>query len=146
MSYSFKVFIFQTNPGGGAYFRVVEKTVWQYGNGGTWDEVDGYNLLKIGSSGTCGSLRLLSDTGEIFVVTLGIDSNVRWGDIVTDLTNSQTACVITPEYYNSQDADKEKQRTSHLTVYEIANLKGRTCSYEYTVTEGYDLEVRIVIS
>ena len=77
---------------------------------------------------------------------MGIDNNVRWGDIVTDLTNSQTACVITPEYYNLQDADKEKQRTSHLTVYEIANLKGRTCSYEYAVTEGYDLEVRIVIS
>ena len=146
MSYSFKVYVYQTNPGGNAFFRAVEKTLWKYGNGGTWDEVNGYHLLQIGASGTCGSIRLQSNTNESYVVTLGIHNNKPWGDIVTNLTDDQTACVITPEYYDSAHPDREKQRTSQLTVYEVANLKGRTCSYEYTVTEGKELAVRIVIA
>ena len=46
MSYSIKVFIHQTNPN--AFFRVVEKTNWKFANGGTWDEDEGYQVLKMG--------------------------------------------------------------------------------------------------
>ena len=126
MSYSIKVFIYQIDTEG-AYFRVVEKTVWNYANGETWDEVNGYHLLKMGGSGTSGSFRLQSNTDESFVITLGIDGYEPWGDIVTDLTSCQTACVTTPLYYNSADADKEKKRTSHMHKGEIYNSKGRVC-------------------
>lgn len=140
MSYSIKVYIYQTNCDGNVFFRVVEETIWKNANGGTWDEVDGYHLLRMGGSGTCGSLRLLSNTNESYIVTLGVHNYKPWGDILTDLTSDQTACVITPGYYG------EGQRAYHLTMYEVANSQGRTCSYQFTVKEGNDLVVRIVIS
>src|SRR5258708_4060463 len=107
MSYSIKVFIYQTNPN--AFFRIVESTVWKYANGGTWDLVDGYQVLKMGGSGTSGSLRLQSSSGESFVVTLGVHNYKRWGDIVTNLKNGQTALTINPEYYSSAHPDRQKQ-------------------------------------
>ena len=146
VSYSIKVFIYQTNPSKNTYFRVVEKTVWKYANGGTWDEVDGYHVLKMGGSGTSGSLRLLSNTGEGFVVTLGVHNYKRWGDIVTNLTNDQTACIINPEYYSKEHPDREKQREKQLTAYEVTDLQGRKYSLEYVVAEGNDLAVRVVIA
>ncbi|KAF8256994.1 Cytolysin/lectin [Lactarius quietus] len=66
---SYKVFSRETNPSKGGFFGIVEKTVWIYANGGTWDEAYGYQVLKMGGSGTSGSLRLQSDSGESFVVT-----------------------------------------------------------------------------
>lgn len=106
---------------------------------GTWDEADGYHLLRLGGTGTCGSLRLQSNTNESFIVTLGIHNYRPWGDILTDLMSTQTACVITPGYYG-------QSRPWHLTMYEVANLNGRWFSYQFIVKEGNDLVVRIVIS
>ena len=146
MSYSIEVSIYQTNPAKGTFFRVVEKTVWKYANGGTWDEVEGYHVLKMGGSGTSGSLRLLSNTGESFVVTFGVHNYKRWGDIVTNLKSDQTACIINPEYYSSEHPDRQKQREKQLSAYEVADLQGRKYSLEYTVSEGKDLKVRVVIA
>jgi Fungal fruit body lectin len=145
MSYSIKVSIYQTNPGKGGFFRIVEKTVWKYANGGTWDDNYGYQVLKMGGSGTSGSLRLQTDSGESFVVTLGVHNYKRWGDIVTNLQNDQTACTINPEYYSSEFPHRQQQREKQLTTYSVANAQGRKLSFEYTKTEGNDLEVRVVI-
>jgi len=135
--------VYHTNPN--AFFRVVEQTVWKYSNGGTWDQVDGAYVLTIGGSGTCGSLRFLSDTGEGFIVTLGVHNYKRWGDIVTNLTSEQTGIVITPQYYSNAHRDREQQREKQLTTYNVNNAKGRNIKFDYTVTEGNNLKVKIII-
>jgi hypothetical protein len=143
MSYTIIAKVYQTNQN--AFFHVVEKTVWKYANGGTWGEVDGCHLLTMGGSGTSGSLRFVSDTGENFIVTLGVHNYKRWGDIVPNLTHEETGVVITPQYYSDKHGDREKQREKQLTTYSVKNSKGRSFSLHYTVTEGNNLKVNIVI-
>jgi len=143
MSYTITAKVYQTNQN--AFFHVVEKTVWKYANGGTWSEVDGCHVLKMGGSGTSGSLRFVSDTGENFIVTLGVHNYKRWGDVVTNLTNECTGVVITPEYYSDKHADRERQREKQLTTYCVKNNKGRNFSFNYTVVEGNNLKVDIII-
>lgn len=145
MSYTIKVYIVQANPQE-EYFPIVEKTVWNYANGGTWSEVDGAHVLKMGGSGTSGALRLLSDKGEGCIVTLGVHNYKRWGDIVTNLKNNQTACVVNPQYYSNEFPDRERQREKQLATYEVNDLQGRKFSFNYTVAEGNNLVVRVDIS
>jgi hypothetical protein len=145
MSYSIKVLIYQTNLQN-EYFPIVEKTVWNFANGGTWSEVDGTHILKMGGSGTSGALRLLSNKGEGCIITLGVHNYKRWGDIITNLKNDQTACVINPQYYSNNFPDRVKQREAQLTTYEVNDLQGRKFSFEYVVAEGNELTVRVVIS
>jgi hypothetical protein len=99
----------------------------------------------MGGSGTSGSLRFVSDTGENFIVTLGVDNYKRRGDIVTNLTHEETGIVITPQYYSDKHADRERQREKQLTTYSVKNNKGRNFSLHYTVTEGDHLKVDIII-
>ncbi|KAI9428630.1 lectin [Lactarius indigo] len=136
MSYSIKASVYQTNPTKNTYYRIVEKSVWKYANGGTWDEVDGYHVLKMGGSGTSGSIRFVSNTGEAFVVALRIHNYKRWCDIVANLKTDQTACTINPEYYSNEHPDRQRQREKQLTSYEVADLQGRKCSTEYYVTRA----------
>jgi Fungal fruit body lectin len=143
MSYTITAKVYQTDRN--AFFRIVEKTVWKYANGGTWGQVDGTHVLTMGGSGTSGSLRFVSDTGENFIVTLGVHNYKRWGDIVTNLTNQETGVIITPQYYNNENPDRERQREKQLTTYSVKNNKGRNFTFEYTVTEGNDLNVDIII-
>jgi hypothetical protein len=143
MSYTITARVYQTNTN--AFFNVVERTVWQFGNGGTWSEVNGAYVLTMGGSGTCGSLRFLADTGENFIITLGVHNYLRWGDIVTNLTNQETGVIITPQYYNDANPDREAQRERQLTTYNVSNQKGRNFAFTYTVTEGNNLVVNIVI-
>jgi hypothetical protein len=140
MSYTITAQVYQTNTN--AFFRVVEQTVWQYANGGTWDEVKGAYLLTMSSSG---SLRFVSDTSENFIITLGVHNYKRWGDIVTNLTPDQTGVIINPQYYSDQHPNREKQREAQLTTYSVKNSKGRNFSFTYTVAEGNNLVVKIVI-
>ena len=147
MSYSIKVLIYQTNPGSGKYFGIVEKATKQSANpDGAWDEVSGCHVLKMSKSGHSGSLRFLSDAGGSFVVTLGVHNNKRWGDIVTDLQADQTARVINAEYYSKEHPLRVAQRERQLSEYQVADLQGVKYSLEYTVAEGNDLTVRIVIA
>src|SRR5712675_1459229 len=135
--------VYHTNRN--ASFRVVEQTVWHYANGGTWDHVDGAYVLNMGGSGTCGSLRFLSNTGENFIITLGVHNYKRWGDIVTNLASDQTGVIITPQYYSNAHRDREQQRERQLTTYNVSNANGRNIKFDYTVTEGKDLRVKIII-
>jgi len=143
MSYTITAQVYQTDTN--AFFHVVEKTVWKYANGGTWGETNGAHVLTMGGSGTSGSLRFLADTGENFIITLGVHNYKRWGDIVTNLTNDQTGVIITPQYYSDDHKDREAQREKQLTTYGVPNLKGRKFSFNYTVTEGNNLKVNIII-
>ncbi|KAJ3482779.1 hypothetical protein NLI96_g6753 [Meripilus lineatus] len=75
MSYTITAQVFQTNPN--AFFRVVEKTAFTtVGTANEWGESNGTYVLK-GASGTSGSLRFVSDTGERFIVLLGIHDSKR---------------------------------------------------------------------
>ena len=143
MSYTITVQIYQTNPN--AFFRVVEETVWNYANGGSWAEVNGARVLTMGGSGTCGSLRFASDTGENFIATLGVHNYKRWGDIVTNLTPDQTGVIITPQYYSDQHRDREQQREKQLSSYNVKNVKGRNFAINYTVADGNNLKCNIII-
>jgi len=143
MVYTITAQIYQTNQL--VYFHVVEKTVWNLGNGGTWSEVDGTHILTMDTSGTCGSLRFLADSGENCVITLGIDAGSPWGDIVTNLATNSTACAITPQYYDSTNKGREDARLAHLPSYTVNDAEGKSYYYKYTVTGGTDLKVNIVI-
>ena len=62
MSYTITAKVSQTKQN--AFFRIVERTAWNYANGGTWGEADGTQVLTKGGSGASGSLRFVSDTGK----------------------------------------------------------------------------------
>ncbi|KAF8999149.1 fungal fruit body lectin [Cyathus striatus] len=141
MSYKISVRIFQTNPN--AYFRVVEKTVWNYANGGAWDTVNDEYVLTMGGSGTSGTLRFLADSGENFIVAVGVHNYKRWGDIVTNLSNDQTGIIINGEYYNVKE--REQAREKQLSNYNVKNAKGRNFAINYTVADGNDLRCNVII-
>jgi Fungal fruit body lectin len=143
MSYTITAKVSQTKQN--AFFRVVERTAWNYANGGTWGEADGTQVLTMGGSGTSGSLRFASDTGENFIITFGVHNYKRWGDIVTNLANEETGVIITPQYYGTDHPDRVSQREKQLTSYSVKNNKGRSFSFNYTVTDGHHLKVDIVI-
>ena len=143
MSYTITAQVYQTNPN--AFFHIVEQTVWNYANGGTWSETDGQHVLTMGGSGTSGSLRFVSDTGENFIVTLGVHNYERWGDIVTNLANNQTGVIINPQYYDSKFPDREKAREAQRASYSVDNAKGRKFALNYTVASGNNLKVNIII-
>ncbi|KAH8836148.1 fungal fruit body lectin [Flagelloscypha sp. PMI_526] len=143
MSYTITAQIYQINQN--AFFHVVEKTVWHYANGGSWSEVDGAHVLTMGGSGTSGSLRLISDSGENFIITLGVHNYKRWGDIVTNLTTGETGVVINPQYYDSSHPDRNQAREKQLSSYNVNNAKGRNFGFNYTVTDGNNLKVNIII-
>ncbi|KAF8999162.1 fungal fruit body lectin [Cyathus striatus] len=141
MSYKITVRVYRTNPN--AFFRVVEKTVWKYANGGTWDEANGQHILTMGGSGTSGTLRFVADNGENFIVALGVHNYKRWGDIVTNLSNEQTGVVINPEYYSVKEREQARER--QLASYNVNNAKGRNFSINYTVADGNDLRCNVII-
>ena len=143
MSYTITVEVYQTNHK--AFFHLVEETVWNYANGGTWGCVNGAHVLTMGGSGTCGSLRFVSDTNENFIVTFGVHNYKRWGDIVTNLKNNETGVIITPQYYSDSHKNREKQREAQLTAYSVPNIQGRKFSFDYTVVDGHNLKVKITI-
>ncbi|KAH9020038.1 fungal fruit body lectin-domain-containing protein [Lactarius pseudohatsudake] len=93
---------------------------------------DGVELRQCGTSG---ALRLLSNKGEGCIITLGVHNYKRWGDIITNLKNDQTACVINPQYYSKDFPDREKQRERQLTTYAVDDLQGRKFSFEYVVAD-----------
>ena len=95
MSYTIKVEISQSVSN---FYKVVEQTVYNQGEGGTWDRL----LLTLDSSNTSGGLRLMS-TGEernfVFVV-LGVHNHSPWCDVVQNLKPRETAMEVHPTYHN----------------------------------------------
>ncbi|KAG6849709.1 hypothetical protein H0H93_006092 [Arthromyces matolae] len=142
-SYQISVAVFQTNADN--HFRIIEQTIYQYGNGGSWSMVDGRHVLRMNDSGTSGTLRFLGDNGEIFIVALGVHNQKRWGDIVSNLQQNQTGVLIHPQYYSDQHKDREEQREKQLASYSVKNAHGRQLSIKYTQAEGQNLAANIII-
>ena len=138
MSYRITARVYQTNPT--AYFRIAEMAVLTRGS---WSVTDDEYALTMDNSGTSGTLRFLADNGENFLVALGVHNSRRWCDIVTNLTNEQTAVLINPQYYVA--GARATQRERQLTTYSVRNSRGRTFTVNYTVTEGNNLRCNIVI-
>ncbi|KDR78256.1 hypothetical protein GALMADRAFT_65329 [Galerina marginata CBS 339.88] len=140
MSYTTTLRLYQTNPN--AYFRPVEQTVWNYANGGTWSHIDEERKLAMGGSGTSGTIRFVADTGDNFLVAVGVHNYKRWCDIVPDLTSTQTGAVIQPLYYTGPRNSQREQQSAACTA---TNSKGRKFNVVYTVGDGNDLKANIVI-
>ncbi|KAM5349657.1 hypothetical protein ACJ41O_006162 [Fusarium nematophilum] len=144
MSYSIKTRVYQTNTN--AYFRIVEKGVWHYANGGTWADHDGLLTLTMGGSGTSGMLRFMTEEGrEAFYIALGVHNYKPWVDIVTGLGNDITCVKALPEYYNDTHRERCQSREAQRTNQSILNIDRRTISVNYKVAEGHNLELDIVI-
>ena len=145
--YTITARIFQTNPGNG-FFRVVEKTVWKFANGGTWDEINDAHVLNIGDSGTSGILRLKNEkTGEDVTVALGVHNYKRWGDVVTGLSGGLTATIIQAQYYEGSTPGRFAAREAQRSDYSVTSTQPTTRKWEvkYTVSEGEKLEANIII-
>ncbi|KAG8989612.1 hypothetical protein FRB94_001006 [Tulasnella sp. JGI-2019a] len=142
MSYKITVKVYRTNPNN--FFDNVERTVWKYANGGTWTELGDELVLNMGGSGTSGSLRFLANDGESFVATFGVHNYKRWCDIVTNLSNEQTAMIINAEYYDGTK-DRAAAREAQRANYSVSNSKGRKFTINFTQAEGNDLKADLII-
>ncbi|KAJ6467482.1 lectin [Mycena vulgaris] len=129
MSYNITVRVFQTNPD--VFFRLAEQTVWNFANGGSWDSISRTYMLAMGGSGTSGSLRFVSSSGENFVATFGVHNYKRRCDI--------TGMIINAEYYNDKFPDRTAQREKQLANYSVANAQGRKFAITFTAAEGNNL-------
>ncbi|KAF8522797.1 Cytolysin/lectin [Gautieria morchelliformis] len=74
-------------------------TYTHYANGGTWSESNGMLVLTMGGSGTSGTLRFVADTGEIFLIVLGLHNYAPWCNVVPDLAAMEPAEAVNAEYY-----------------------------------------------
>nr|BAB63923.1 fruit body lectin [Pleurotus cornucopiae] len=143
MSYTIKVRVYQTNPN--AFFRIVEQGVWHYANGGTWSDKDGVLTLTMGGSGTSGMLRFMTEQGkEAFFIAMGVHNYKRWVDIVTGLANDVTCVRALPEYYGDK-AERAQSREAQRITQSVLNIDRRNISATYSVAEGNNLELNIVI-
>jgi Fungal fruit body lectin len=140
-TYSITLRVYQSNPN--AFFQIVEQTVWGFANGGTWTEsTNGEQVLSMGGSGTCGTLRFQADTGEKIVVAVGVHNYERWCDIVQDVKSDETGSTIQAQYYGGgRDAQREKQ----LSSYSVTSASGRKVSIQYTVSSGKELKANVII-
>lgn len=144
MSYTIKVRVYQTNEN--AYFRIVEKGVWHYANGGTWNDENGALLLTMGGSGTSGILRFMTEQGkEAFFVAMGVHNYKPWVDTITGLADDVTGVKALPEYYNNTNPERCRSREAQRTGQTILNIDRRNISTKYRVAEGHNLELDIII-
>lgn len=148
MSYKITLRIYQTNTN--AFFRVVEAAAGHPGGpGGSWSAVRDEHVLTLGGSGSAGALRLLDeDTGEAFVVVLGVHEHRRWCDVVTRLQPGQTAASVLREYFtHGGAADREFVRTAQgaRCAVEDVGSRPRHCEVVFTVSNGRDLRANLII-
>ncbi|KAG2043729.1 fungal fruit body lectin [Suillus americanus] len=146
MSYTISVRTADTtslNPG----FTLVEKTVWHYANGGTWTNTESIQTLVMGGSGTSGTLRFRSGSGEEFLVALGVHNYKRWCDIVPDLAPGDTCMKIHPEYYMDGNPRNE-MLWKQLAELRRKSKKGTNVEVKYVeeLNDGKSFIVHITIS
>jgi len=142
MTYTITCRVYQKNTD--AWFEIVEKTMWNFANGGSWTVVNDKQVLTMGGSGTSGILRFQYD-GEYFIVALGVHNNKRWCDVSTGLPPSGTACHIHPDYYtdgNYRATVREKQ----LSSFDVTSPQGRNIKVNFNQPDGKELECSIVIN
>ncbi|KAH9916674.1 Cytolysin/lectin [Fomitopsis serialis] len=144
MAYNIHVVILNTHRN--ALFEVVEQVVWYNANGGIWTNTSDTRTLTINGSGTSGALRFRNPKdGEEFFVPLGIDSDVRWCDLVTNLGPGDTAMKIEPEYYDSSGI-YVNARESHLPKVTKRSSKGTEVNVVYTDEDPAKKEYQVSIT
>jgi hypothetical protein len=121
---------------------LVEKSVWHYGNGGTWTDREEGHILQIGSSGTSGLLRFKSSNGEIFVVAVGVHNYKRWCDVQAKPKDDDTLPKLHPLYYNEKDPQyqvlwKQAPEASATTA------KGKKITVKFYVADGNQLKATL---
>jgi len=142
MSYTITCRVYQKDTN--AWFEIVEKTVWNYANGGAWTVVDEKQVLTMGGSGTSGILRFKCKD-EYFIVALGVHNYKRWIDVSTALPSSDTATHIHSDYYtagNYRATVREKQ----LSTFDVTSPQGRNVKVNFDVADGQSLDCTIVIT
>lgn len=130
--------------------NLVEFSVWNHANGGTWDigkPIDPNRslfVLTLGGSGTSGMLRFQLSTGELFAIAVGIDNNWGWSGVAVDLLTNQTLAVLHGEYYNDGPRSSPVVRDSSAT-----SKTGQKVSVTYNQVDGapaqtYDADISVV--
>ena len=143
MSYTVNIKVYQQSTQ--KWHTIVEKAVWNYANGGTWSESNGLQVLKMGGSGTAGTLRFVSETGDAFMVVIGVHNYKPWVDVADNLKTNQTCVSLLPEYYKS-GTDQTKTRESQLTLLEKTDAKNTAITAAITKEDGKEYFVDIVIA
>jgi hypothetical protein len=141
MSYTIACRVYQTDSD--AWFEIIEKTVWNYANGGTWTELDDKQVLTMGGSGTSGILRFRCGD-EYFIVALGVHNYLRWVDVSTGLPSSDTAAHIHPDYY-TEGSYRTSVREKQLSSFDVTSPQGRNIKVNFDVAEGQSLDCTITI-
>ena len=142
MSYTIHLRINQT---GTDFFGIVEQTVWQYANGGTWTCVNGETVLTMGGSGTSGTLRFKSTSGDMVLVAMGVHNYKRWCDIVTDLQPKDTGMAIHPTYYQDSGVagNRNDMLWKQLPKIQKTDSKGKSFSVNFFKEDGNNLWAEI---
>lgn len=123
--------------------------MWNYANGGTWDENNDAHVFNIGESGTSGILRFKnSKTGEDVTVAVGVHNYKRWADVVTGLSGGLTTTNIQAQYYEGSTPGCFAAREAQRSDYSVTSTQptARKWQVKYTVPEGEKLEANIIIS
>lgn len=123
-------------------FTDIERTVWHYGNGGSWIQEDHIFVLTMGSSGTSGMMRFLDKaTGEVFAILVGVHNYKPWCDVVTDLKTKDTCMDIQPTYY----AGGKRSGITLVEGMDKRSASGKKISLKID-TEGHNLSVIVRIT
>ena len=141
MSYTINLRVYQANTE--TFFQIVEKTVWNYANGGTWTEANGEQILTMGGSGTSGTLRLVSTTGTSFLLALGVHNYQPWVDLQPDPTLDQTATTMHPSYYTEGTAQAEAREAQRVSW--TVNTTGQQVTIDVT-GNGNNLRATLIIT
>jgi len=139
MSYTLGV---RTNNDTTDSITLVEKSVWYYGNGGTWTDREEGHILQIGSSGTSGLLRFKSTNGETFAVAVGVHNYKRWCDVLVNLKDNETLTKLHPAYYDEKDP-KFQVLWKQGSEASATSSEGKKISVNFYVTDGNSLKATL---
>lgn len=140
MAYNITV---RTNNKSDKGFNIVEKTVW---HGGIWSSRNGIQKLTMDDSGTSGTLRYMNkESGEHFVVALGVHNYKRWCEILVNLAPKETAAQRHAFYYNGGHA-QHGMLWKQLPEISSTTSAGTRVVVKYLNESGHDYDVLITIS
>ena len=139
MSYTLAV---RTNNDTTDSLTLVEKSIWYYGNGGTWTDREEGHILQIGSSGTSGLLRFKSTNGEIFVIAVGVHNYKRWCDVLVNLKDDDTLTKLHPTYYDEKNP-KYQALWKQAPEASATSSKGKKVTVSFYVADGNSLKATL---
>ncbi|OSX57303.1 hypothetical protein POSPLADRAFT_1157656 [Postia placenta MAD-698-R-SB12] len=134
----------QSNVG----FGIVEKSVWHKG---TWSSRNGCQLLRIDGSGTSGVLQYRNrETGEAFLIAVGVHNNGKWCDVMMDLTRNDSAAAKHRSWFNGPSVHYQAKWKKQDNI-QRKGLAGRCVDVHYSNSgyqddSGWHYDVDVTIS